>query len=234
MKESKKMKKIVAFILAGLMILTLVACNTVPSDDKGNNDNGSETEGNVAPETTEKDVSANASLEAIATALINKYGEYAGLRAQYDEYMASIQDDEYATEEDKNMTYETFASYQLNVLPVEKDAEWLMGFNEIPTGYSECYNYVPSSMNPFMGYVFRVEEGTDIEAFKKSLTETCDLRWMICREANTVICESFGDIVLFQMCVVISDEMPDGFTAEQKDGFVETFYTAVKTPADAE
>ena len=217
------MKKIIALILAGLMILALAACNTTPGDEQDS-----------TPETTEKDVTAKVSLEDIGTALINKYGEYANIRAQYDDYMASIVDDEYATEEDKNMTFEQFASYQLYVNPVEKDAEGLMGFTETPTGYSECFQYIPSSMNPFMGYVFRLEDGTDIEAFKKSLTETCDLRWMICREANTVICESFGDIVVFQMCVVINEEFPDGFTAEQKQGFIDTFYTAVKTPADAE
>jgi len=233
------MKKIIALILAGLMILTLVACNTTPDTDDKENDNVSDSEGldNETPDDgsdNETPVTTDVSLEAVASDLINKYGEYVNLRAQYDEFMASIADDEYATEEDKNMTFEQFASYQLYVNPVEKDAEFLMGFTEAPTGYSECYQYVPSSMNPFMGYVFRLEEGTDVEAFKKSLTDSCDLIWMICRAANTVVCENYGDIVMFQMCVVVNEEFPDGFTEEQKQGFIDTFYAAVKTPADAE
>ena len=223
------MKKIIALILAALMLLTFVACTPdTPNADKGND---SVTEpgntDNETPEITDKDITANVSIENIAKALINKYGEYANLRGQYDDYMASLGED--ASEEDK-MTYETFASYQLVVQAVEKDAEWLMGLTEVPTGYSECYNYIPSSMNPFMGYVFRVEEGTDIEAFKQSLIDNCDLRWMICREANTIMCESFGDIVVFQMFVVINEYFPDGFTEEQKQGFIDTFNTAVKTP----
>ncbi len=212
------MKKIIALILAALMLLTFVSCGQDPQKDD------SITTEAPAPS---QDETTTASLESIATALINKYAEYANLRGQYDDYMASLGED--ASEEDK-MTYETFASYQLVVQPVEKDAEWLMGLTEIPTGYSECYNYIPSSMNPFMGYVFRLEEGTDVEAFKKSLTDNCDLRWMICREANTIICENYGDVVLFQMCVVVNEDFPDGFTVEQKQGFIDTFNEVVKAP----
>ncbi len=212
------MKKIIALILAGLMLLTFVACN---------NENNSD-------DTNEEVNTENVSLEAVANDLLDKYAEFVNLRGQYDEYMASLENDEYATEEDKNMTYETFASYQLIATPVEKDAEFIMGFTETPTGYSEGYNFATGMMSPFMGYIFRVEEGTDIEEFKKFLTDNCDLRWMICREANTVICENYGDIVLFQMIVVQNDEVPDGFTAEQKQGFIDTFFASVKTPADAE
>ena len=231
-REKIKMKKIIALILAGLMLLTFVACTPeTPETPDVDSESDSVTESEVVEnQTPDKIDTSNVSLEAVATDLINKYAEYTGLRQQYDDYMASLEDDEYATEEDKSMTYEQFASYQLTVTPMEKGAEWLMGFHEVPTGFSECYNYAPGMMSPFMGYVFRVEEGTDIEEFKKFLTENCDLVWMICRAANTVVCESYGDIVVFQMMVVINDEMPDGFTEEQKQGFIDTFNTAVKTP----
>ena len=234
------MKKIIALILAGLMILTLVACNNTPDVDDKNDDQVSDSEGlgNETPDNNDSDnetpVTTDVSLEAVATDLINKYAEYANFRGQYDEYMASLETDEYATEEDKNMTYEQFFSYQFVVQSIEKDAEWIQGFVETPTGFSECYNYAPNMTSPFIGYVFRLEEGTDVEEFKQFLTDNCDLIWTICRPANTVVCESFGDIVLFQMCVVVNEEFPDGFTEEQKQGFIDTFYAAVKTPADAE
>ena len=80
----------------------------------------------------------------------------------------------------------------------------------------------------FIGYIFRVAEGTDVEAFKKSLTDNCDPRWNICTMANTTVCESFGDLVYFSMMVVADEENPFGFTAEQKDGFYNTFIETIK------
>ena len=60
MKESKKMKKIIALILAGLMILTLAACNNTQTDDEKDT---------TANDTTENDVvdSGNNDTETDAT-----------------------------------------------------------------------------------------------------------------------------------------------------------------------
>ena len=218
------MKKILATVLALMMVLSLVACGA--SEEKketvGNTENN-ETAGNTETpaEPTDAELAAAASVEAIAKALINKYAEYAGLRATYDEYMADM------PEEDQ-ISYEEFMSYQLAVNPV--DPEYLMGFGETqPTGYSEAYVYQPMMMGTaFIGYIFRVAEGTDVEAFKKSLTDNCDPRWNICTMANTTVCESFGDLVYFSMMVVADEENPFGFTAEQKDGFYNTFIETIK------
>ena len=189
MKESKKMKKIIALILAGLMILTLVACNTTPDVDDKNDDQVSDSESEAAPETTEKDITANVAIGDVAQALMNKYADFAGIRQSYDDYMASLPED--ASEEDKNMTYETFCSYQLSVAPIEDMEYGLMGIPTLPEGISEVYCYQPMMMGQaFIGYVFRVAEGTDVEAFKKALEDNCDMRWNICTAANTVVTDS--------------------------------------------
>ena len=118
-------------------------------------------------------------------------------------------------------------------MPVEAGAEWLSGFSVAPTGYAEAYCYQPMMMGQaFIGYVFRVAEGTDVEAFKKALTDTCDPRWNICTMANTTVCENYENIVYFSMMVVANEEMPDGFTAEQKDAFYSTFISAIENPAE--
>ena len=210
------MKKLIALLLALVMMMSLVACgenseNTDPS-----------TEPSQGP--SDKDLSAAASVETVANALMNKYAEYANIRQTYDEYMAEMPAEE-------QISYEEFLSYQLSCMPVDTAAEelWLMGFAEAPAGFTEAYCYQPMMMGQaFIGYVFRVAEGTDIEAFKNTLKETCDPRWNICTMANTVVCESFGDLVYFSMMVVADEENPFGFTAEQKDGFYNTFVETIK------
>ncbi|MBQ8407423.1 MAG: hypothetical protein IJY39_01020 [Clostridia bacterium] len=223
------MKKIIAIILASLMLLTFVACDNGSNDETTTNAPEITTEAeNVtteAPAPTEEEYAAAASVETIAQALINKYAEFTGLKDTYDQYMAEMPEEE-------QISYEEFCSYQLSCAPVDLTAEeiWLMGFSETPTGFSEAYCYQPMMMGQaFIGYVFRVAEGTDVEAFKSTLTSTCDPRWNICTMANTTVCESYGDLVYFSMMVVADEENPYGFTAEQKDAFYSTFVETIES-----
>jgi hypothetical protein len=92
------------------------------------------------------------------------------------------------------------------VAPIEVGTEWMPGFTSAVTGYKECVQFAPMiGVIPFVGYVFRVENGTDIEAFKAQLAEKSDLRWNICTEANTKICENIGNIILFAMIKIDAD-----------------------------
>lgn len=234
------MKKFLLAALAILMSISIFACSN-PNDDqkddnkgdqivdnKDNNDNDDNEENkdnediNNDIKSDEKELSARASIEDIANKLMALYSEYTNVRESYDAYMADLPEDE-------QITYEEYCSYQNAVSEVDKDAEWLMGFSEIPTGFSEAYCYQPMMMGQaFIGYIFRVEEGTDVEAFKKTLFDTCNPRWNVCTEANTTVCENFGDLVFFQMLVVANDDYPDGFTTEQQDGFYTLFVDTIK------
>lgn len=219
------MKKILALILATMMLFSLVACsnNGENNGTQTTTQNNNQTEQPTGP--SKEELAANASIEEIAKALVNKYADYAGMRDTYDQYMAEL-------EEADRIPYEEFISYQLSVAPVEVGAEWLMGFTAAPTGFSEAYCYQPMMMGQaFIGYIFRVAEGTDIEAFKTSLKDTCDPRWNICTMANTTVCESYGDIVYFSMMVIANEENPHGFTADQKQGFYDTFVAAIEKSA---
>ena len=223
------MKKILAIILASLMLLSFVACdngNTEATTEApvNNEETTAENATTEAPAPTEEELAAAASVEAIAQALMNKYAEFSGMKEQYDMYMAEMPEEE-------QISYEEFCSYQLSVAPVDTTAEelWFMGFTEAPAGFSEAYCYQPMMMGQaFIGYIFRVAEGTDVEAFKTTLKDTCDPRWNICTMANTTVCESYGDLVYFTMMVVADEENPFGFTAEQKDAFYSTFVETIE------
>ncbi len=88
-------------------------------------------------------------------------------------------------------------------------ALYFEGFNEyVITGYSECYMFGPMlAPFPFIGYVFRVAEGVDVDEFKSDLEQNCVPDWNVCTSADTVICKSESRLVLF---VMLSQEKSPG------------------------
>ena len=88
------------------------------------------------------------------------------------------------------------------VMPVEVGAEYFPGFdNYAITGYTECANFMPMIGSiAYVGYVFELEEGADVQAFINSLTENCNPRWNICVAADQTVAGAVGNKVLFLMC----------------------------------
>ena len=54
---------------------------------------------------------------------------------------------------------------------------------------------------PFVGYIFKLADDVDVEAFKKELSENANLRWTICTEAEQMVVANNGNIVFFLMSV---------------------------------
>jgi len=52
---------------------------------------------------------------------------------------------------------------------------------------------------PFVGYVFTLDEGADVEAFMKMLEDNANLRWNVCTEAEEMTVENEGNVVFFLM-----------------------------------
>lgn len=84
-------------------------------------------------------------------------------------------------------------------MPVEPGL--LMGFDNAEiTGFEEGVMFGPMiGTIPFVGYVFTLEEGTDVDAFQQTLKDNANLRWNICNEAEEITVEAEGDTVLFLM-----------------------------------
>lgn len=85
-------------------------------------------------------------------------------------------------------------------MPVEPGL--LTGFNNTEiTGFKEGVMFAPMIGSiPFVGYVFTLEEGTDVATFVQLLKENADPRWNICTEAEETVVESAEDMVFFVMC----------------------------------
>ena len=93
-------------------------------------------------------------------------------------------------------------------MPVEQGL--LMGFgNAEINGFEEGVMFAPNiGTIPFIGYVFTLADGTDAEAFVKTLQDNADLRWNICVEAEEMVVESVGNKVFFVMCPSQFEEQP--------------------------
>lgn len=96
-------------------------------------------------------------------------------------------------------------------MPVE--AGLLSGFgNTEIKGFKEGVMFAPMiGTIPFIGYIFVVEDGTDVEGFKTTLKDSADLRWNICTEAEELVVENVDNTVFFVMC-------PKNFETETPEG----------------
>lgn len=85
-------------------------------------------------------------------------------------------------------------------MPVEPG--YLTGFNDAEiTGFKEGVMFAPMiGTIPFVGYIFTLEEGADVDAFKTTLKDNANLRWNICTVAEELIVENEGNTVFFLMC----------------------------------
>ena len=85
---------------------------------------------------------------------------------------------------------------------MEIEPGYLSGFDNFEvTGFTKGAMFGPMMGTiPFVGYIFELEEGADVEASKTSLKENANLRWNICTEAEEMVVESKDNIVFFIMC----------------------------------
>ena len=78
---------------------------------------------------------------------------------------------------------------------------FLAGFDNVEiTGFKEGCMFGPMMGTiPFVGYIFVLEDGADVDAFEDTLEESANLRWNICTEAEELTVESEGNTVFFLM-----------------------------------
>ena len=84
---------------------------------------------------------------------------------------------------------------------MEVEAGLLTGFgNAEITGFNSGVMFAPMIGSiPFVGYVFELEDGADVDAFMQTLTDNADPRWNICTEADEAVSGSVGNKVFFVM-----------------------------------
>lgn len=165
------MKKIIALLMAVLMIMSMVACTNneeAISNNESTNQNNTVSTGATVGETLLADFKADTTgtAQEIAERLIaNEIIQFMG-----------------------------------GAMPIEEGLLSGFDNAEIK-GFKEGAMFAPMmSSIAFVGYVFELPEDADVESFKATLKDSANLRWNICVEAEELIVENEGNKVFFLMC----------------------------------
>lgn len=76
----------------------------------------------------------------------------------------------------------------------------LTGFKGEITGFKEGVMFTPTKSDlPFIGYVFTLEDETDVESFVKLLKSNADVEWNETAKAEEMMAEGLGKMVFFVM-----------------------------------
>lgn len=165
------MKKIIALLLIAMLALTMVACSKNDTTNTDTPNNGESTE-------TPAEVT-------VGQTLLNDFkADSTGTAQQIAERLIGNE----------------IIEFMGGAMPVEEGL--LSGFDNTEIkGFKEGVMFAPMmSSIAFVGYIFELEEGADVEAFKTTLKDSANLRWNICVEAEELIVESEGNKVFFLMC----------------------------------
>lgn len=89
--------------------------------------------------------------------------------------------------------------YYENIAIPEESKEYILGTTEVL--YSDSVYSAPMmSSIAYQCVVLRVEEGQDVETAKQLLLDNADpIKW-VCVEAESVVVENVGDVILYIMC----------------------------------
>ena len=86
---------------------------------------------------------------------------------------------------------------------------FLAGFSEEMSGFKSGAMFGPMMGSiAFVGYVFEMEEGADLNAFMDNLKAKSDPRWNICVEAEQTVVGAYNDYVFFLMCPLSNSGNP--------------------------
>lgn len=196
-------KRLLACVLAVSMVFTLVACG----DKAGDTTTPPQNQDSFADEFGEDIVqdTTDTSVEEKPGAEVN--GETVGAIIKAD-FQRIVAENEGMSAEDiaaKLCENEALTIGPIS-MPIEPGLLNGLGNAEI-TGFKEGALFAPMiGAIPFIGYVFVMEEGVDVDAFMNTLKENGDLRWNICTTADEMVIDRADNTVLFVMCPLTFEE----------------------------
>lgn len=177
------MKKVLAILMALVMVLAFAACSKAPVDDEP----ATEAE-TVADEVVSEEASEDAVAgDTVAQTLV---AEFKALAATETDAQAIA---------DKLAASAAVSAIGPATMPVEEG--FLTGFDNAEIkGFEAGVMFAPMiGTIPFVGYVFSLADGADVDAFVKGLEDNANLRWNICTEAEEMAAVAEGNFVFFVM-----------------------------------
>ena len=194
-------KKVVAILLALVMCMAFVACGSkngsgdggesknpvqTPSvEDKGNGgtDIDADTGADAGTEGTEGETDVDTDT-TVCKQLLNVFTANVGTM----------------TIEDLANTIITNEIIQFAGGAMAVEPGYLSGFDVEITGFNNAVMMAPMiGTIPFVGYIFELEEGANVDEFEQMLLDNANMRWNICTSAEETVVYSVDNIVFFMM-----------------------------------
>ena len=184
------MKKIIALLLAAILMLSLAACTESKPETT---EDTSET---TAPTETTTEEPTETAAEPSADTDDDTLGQT--LRAAFHDAMDT--NSEATTLE---IAETLIGNPAIQFAPVTEPIVpgYLPGFAADIDGFAEGTMFAPMIGSiAFVGYVFRLDESADVDAFMQTLTDNADPSWNICVTAEETVVDHVGNTVFFVMC----------------------------------
>ena len=189
------MKKIIAILLAAIMLLSVVSCgnastSTTTTTTTTTTTNNGEGNGNT-PENDNDGVIAPSVEEG-------SMGE-----TLWNAFVTAITEAPEATAEElaNVLASDPVIQFAPASMPVEEGAEYFFGFNEYTiTGFESAAFFQPMIGSiAFICYVFELPEDADVNTFIKALNDNCNPNWVICDQAGDPVIGAVDNTVFFLM-----------------------------------
>lgn len=185
------MRKLLATILSVSMIIGMVACGK-KDDNKGTTpDDGNTPTATVAPTAPAEDK------ESVITPEVteNTVGS-----ALWNSFLETLEANPETSALDIVNTLSTNPVIQFMAMASESEPGYLAGFSEEITGFESGASYGPMIGSiAFIGHIFKLADGADVNAFIENLKSKADPRWNICVAADFVQAGAYGNTVYFLM-----------------------------------
>ncbi len=200
------MKKIIALIIAGLMILSFAACGEDTTDEITTEADETTTaaDATVAGDEATSDEDASDSAESVAAMYVAAFREIAADKSLTALAMAEM------------FSEKVSAPMMLGAMDMT-EAEYFPGFAEdfVVEGYEDAATYMPMIGSiPFVSYIFVLSEDADAEAFADSLEANANPGWNICVTADETAVDVVDNVVFFIMCPATFEDNSDAGTEE--------------------
>ncbi len=199
------MKKILAILLAAMLMFGAVACTTDDANDTDTNDTNDAV---VDTDDSESDTEAQDNGIIEPTLEDNTMGKNI-----WNLFLSTLEENADKTPEElANLMCANLEVIPYGCMGMTIEEGLLTGFNNYEVeGFESGAVFMPMiGTTPFVGYVFTLAEGADASAFLKNLTDNCNMRWNICTSAEQVVAGAKDNTVIFVMC----PSAPDGSYGE--------------------
>ena len=186
------MKKIIALLLAAILMLSLAAC----AENKPEATEDTSSSETTAPTEATTEAPTEATEEPSVSTDADTLGQT--LRAAFLDAMDT--NPEATTLE---IAETLIGNPAIQFMPVAEPIVpgYLAGFSADIDGFAEGALFAPMIGSiAFVGYIFRLDESADVDAFMKTLTDNADPSWNICVTAEETVVDHVGNTVFFVMC----------------------------------